>query len=579
MSAIGGVMMKRSGEEPDEEVLRVLAKLLEHRGPDDLGITVQGHVGFVHCHLALMPLEKVHQPITTNDKLMLMGDARIYHPTRLDMEQDSKYQFQTDLSCEVILPLYEKYGAQFAQHLEGMFATALFDGYANELILSRDALGLKPLYYFDHNDFIIFASELKALKGLDIYQGDLEVSALAEALECGVVLGEKTLYEKIYRVEPGQSLIFRDGKIVKRLQSKALTAPRQEKYYGHPKDICRAALIESFADLNQEQCQFNSFLVKAEDYWLASELRAVFDHRVNLFWPRFQGLTERSDDFELGRVEEVSFEERDFWNSLPYIAWEIDEPHMELEAPLFYKFSRIVPRGTAIVFSGLGGSLLAGDQALFKRAKRPRIFGGRLERSDGNLDILKQPPFFLENWNQKLLEDVKTIGLEPGLSRLQKSQLIALKTELVPGDLLTQDTLLSSVHLEARYPFLHLKTLRALLALPDTAKIQAGQTGYLMYEELSRFFTNTSVPRLLLKQRQKLREWFSLKAPRLGTILSRQEAIERLLDRDTLHKIFTGSDDKHFKAAWSIFKYALWHQAQVVGIKPVPDTLSFLSQR
>src|SRR5215813_3439007 len=152
MCGIAGVLARHGS--PDEGVLRRMAAALAHRGPDDVGIHQCGAFAVLQTRLSIIDLEHGHQPMV-DDAFALAVNGEIYNYVELRRELESRgRRFKTASDSETIAHAYS---------LHGLFAFALYDRRRQELVLARDRLGIKPLYYAQLPDRLLFASELKAL--------------------------------------------------------------------------------------------------------------------------------------------------------------------------------------------------------------------------------------------------------------------------------------------------------------------------------------------------------------------------------------------------------------------------------
>ncbi|NJO56425.1 MAG: asparagine synthetase B, partial [Rhodospirillales bacterium] len=229
MCGIAGFML-REGARPDSSALRLMAAALAHRGPDDHGIHCNGPVGLVQTRLSIIGLATGHQPMVSEDgQLALATNGEVYNYIELNAALRAQgREPRTDSDSETILHAYAVHGLDFPVKLRGMFAFALHDAREDRLILGRDRLGIKPLFYVRLPDRIAFASEIKAL--LPILPGQPRVNpvALRQFLQNQFASGEETILEGIRRVPPGEILIVdRDLRIEHRRYWSALgIAPR-----------------------------------------------------------------------------------------------------------------------------------------------------------------------------------------------------------------------------------------------------------------------------------------------------------------------------------------------------------------
>jgi len=212
MCGIAGIW----GEVSTERLCAMTASL-RHRGPDDEGywIDPRFNVGFGHRRLAIIDLAGGKQPISNEDgQVVTIFNGEIYNYRELREELMARgHHFKTKSDTEVIVHLYEECGTNVATQLRGMFAIAIWDCAQRQLVLVRDRVGKKPLYYSEANGEFIFASEIKGI--LAGFRAELALSeqGVADYLAWGCIPAPGTIYRQIRAVEPGQLLVIRDRRI------------------------------------------------------------------------------------------------------------------------------------------------------------------------------------------------------------------------------------------------------------------------------------------------------------------------------------------------------------------------------
>ncbi len=167
MCGIAGiVLLKKRPLRPEEDgaLLRLMGERIAYRGPDDEQVHIDGNVGLIFRRLSIIDTAGGRQPISSDDGAIVhMTNGEIYNHRELAATLFPDRVFRSRSDCEVLTPLYERFGRDYLTHLNGMFATALLDKRRHRLILARDRLGVKPLYYYQSPDVLVFASEIKAL--------------------------------------------------------------------------------------------------------------------------------------------------------------------------------------------------------------------------------------------------------------------------------------------------------------------------------------------------------------------------------------------------------------------------------
>lgn len=191
-----------------ESELCEMNECLTHRGPDEGGIFCSGSVGLGHRRLSIIDLETGRQPIFNEDgSIVVIFNGEIYNYKSLRQELAATgHKFETETDTEVLVHLYEEYGADFVNHLEGMFAFALWDEDREQLLLARDPMGIKPLHVLRNDGSIAFGSELKAVLESSLDHGSLNEAAIGEYFAFGYIPAPKTVFENVTKLRPGELL-------------------------------------------------------------------------------------------------------------------------------------------------------------------------------------------------------------------------------------------------------------------------------------------------------------------------------------------------------------------------------------
>jgi len=206
-----------SGEKSDAE--RMIAAL-KHRGPDYQGVFFEEGIGLAHARLSILDLSEAgNQPMfDKTKKLAITFNGEIYNFRELKRElEDLGYSFRSSSDTEVILNLYKEFGERCFERLNGMFAIGLYDFTEKKLILVRDRMGQKPLYWGEFDGSFIFASELKAVKAHPSFQEELDLNSLSKYLSFEYVPSPYTIYKNLKKLEPATYLVFQHGKIRKEI--------------------------------------------------------------------------------------------------------------------------------------------------------------------------------------------------------------------------------------------------------------------------------------------------------------------------------------------------------------------------
>ncbi|HOL62017.1 MAG TPA: asparagine synthase (glutamine-hydrolyzing) [Elusimicrobiales bacterium] len=190
--------------------LKKMNDLLIHRGPDDEGFYVEETVGIAMRRLSIIDLESGKQPISneTND-IITVFNGEIYNFKEIKNELLSKgHKFKTKTDTEVIVHLYEEMGTDFPKKLRGMFAVALWDKRKKRLVLTRDRLGKKPLFYYIDSDYFAFSSEIDSLISFEKVKKTINLTAIDSFLTLQYIPAPSTIYKEVKKLEQAETLVI-----------------------------------------------------------------------------------------------------------------------------------------------------------------------------------------------------------------------------------------------------------------------------------------------------------------------------------------------------------------------------------
>jgi len=212
---IVGNVLARADRTPDASVLKRMADRITHRGPDDEGFLMRGPIGLGIRRLKIIDLDTGHQPMTgENRSIWVVFNGEIYNYRELtDALRARGHHFTTRSDTEVIVHAYEERGLAALDSLEGMFAIAVWDEPARTLLLARDRLGIKPLYYAHLPDQLVFASELKALLEHPAVSRTLDLTSLSRYLAHEYVPAPGAIFRDVRKLPAGHWLTYTEGRV------------------------------------------------------------------------------------------------------------------------------------------------------------------------------------------------------------------------------------------------------------------------------------------------------------------------------------------------------------------------------
>jgi len=374
MCGICGITVPFGGApEVSETALRRMRDTLTHRGPDDAGLYMARHVGLGHRRLSIVDVGGGHQPMPNEDETVWIAfNGEIYNHGDLRPALERKgHRYRTASDTETILHLYEEEGAFGVTKLRGMFAYAIWDSVKGKLLLARDRLGIKPLYYVLKEDgSLYFASEIKALLEGHAVSPDLNFSVLGEFAANRYTSGEQTLFKDIRRLPPGHILEWEEGK--------ATLTPYWGLDFNKPAPLLtERQYVSGFLDLFREcvrthlmaDVPLGMFLSGGID---SSAIAAVMSEFVKEPIKTFSVAFEEreANELEYARVvakafhtdhHEIVVSPHQFFDALPALVYQEDEPIAHPSSvPLFF-LSKLASQHVKVVLTGEGSDeLLAG---------------------------------------------------------------------------------------------------------------------------------------------------------------------------------------------------------------------------
>ncbi|SVE08594.1 uncharacterized protein METZ01_LOCUS461448, partial [marine metagenome] len=209
-----GVYARDISRVTGEREIEAMAATIVHRGPDDQGVFVDRNVGLGSRRLSIIDVDGGHMPLHNEDgTCTIVHNGEVYNfPELRSASISAGHAFSTNSDTETIVHLYEDYGIDCLKYLNGMFAFAIFDSRDRSLLLARDRLGIKPLYYADTGTHLVFGSEIKTVLAHPSVKRDLDPASIDEYLQKRYIPGTRTIYRGINKLAPGHFLRHQDAK-------------------------------------------------------------------------------------------------------------------------------------------------------------------------------------------------------------------------------------------------------------------------------------------------------------------------------------------------------------------------------
>jgi len=556
MCGIAGIVSldKRTVDPGD---LQRMCDAIVHRGPDDEGYYFEPGVGLGMRRLSIIDLNTGHQPVHNEDgsiQVVFNGEIYNYKELRQDLQRRG-HSFYTDTDTETIVHLYEEYGAGVVDKLRGMFAFALWDGRRRQLLLARDRLGIKPLFYAYIHGRLMFASELKAilqLPEIDIALNWKSAQRLFTFLTTPV---SESLVEGVHKLGPGQILI-----------ASADQEPRVEQYwdvhfapdYVHDENFfverLRELLLEAVRLRMISDVPIGAFLSGGLDSSsVVAMMSGLASEPIKTYTIGFEdsGFDEtpfaRQVAAQFGTAHTEQILAMDALDVIEDIAWYLDEPLGDSSVIPTYMVSKLAAKDVKVALSADGGDeLFAGydKYVVESRERKYRFIPPALRRGLGHMgralpDSARGKNFLehlaLDGVNRYLdastffkLEDQKRLFTpeifeqmsgDPARSEaeylhkesgnwLSSLQYLDLKSYL-PLDILTKVDRMSMAHsLEARVPLLDHKLVEFAATIPPEFKLKQGATKYIFKKAMRGILPDSIIDRRKHGFAVPLGQWF-----------------------------------------------------------------------
>src|SRR6266516_5568182 len=610
----------------DASVLERMTETMVHRGPDDEGFHLADGVGLGAQRLSIIDVAGGHQPIANEDgTVVVVFNGEIYNHRELRSRLETQgHRFATRSDTEVLVHLYEEYGDASVHLLQGMFAFALWDEKRRRLLLARDRLGIKPLYYVQANGSFLFASEVKALLEHPDVEAAIDLQAIDLYLAFRYVPGPDTLFRGVKKLPPGHILVLQDGR--------AQVRRYWELVLGD---------FHSAIDLNDAVDEFQSLLRETVSRHLISDVPvglllsggldsgavaamtaaaraepiATFTVGFDLPGSHNELAQARVVAKHLGTDHHELVLAADAAELLPGLVRHLDEPVADPALLPTYLICRFARASVPVVLTGEGGDELLGGYpryAWFARAKRlQRLLpswvrqgvllplgrvaplGRRYQRALDNLlaqrdDVTRQlhwvagldPALKPGLLSRELRDAIRPGGPEAVLAPflgsvgvpaevMQRLMALDMHTWRVDDVLTKMDKMSMAASVEARVPFLDHRLVEFVASLPLAVKLQHGA------KTLLKHAVKPLVPPSTIRRRKHafqvpLDQWLSgpLHGFARDTLLDRRARARGWFDAASVEKLLAPNGARpptDGQSVWTLLCLELWARAFLDG--------------
>ena len=627
MCGINGIALStRSGRRLDRETLIRMRDVIKHRGPDDVGIFVDDRIGLGHRRLSIVDVAAGHQPMTNEDgSLQITYNGEIYNHADYRKELEERgHVYNTHCDTETILHLYEEHGPRCVEYLRGMFAFAIWDARKRELLIARDRLGVKPLYFAHTEDgCLYFGSEIKTLFQTGAVTPELNFTVLPDYLANHATSGEDTLYRGVKRLLPGHTLVWRDGEIeIRKYWDVSFIKTQDEKrsdrdYIAEWAELFRTSVrLRLMADV-----PLGMFLSGGIDSSaIAAMMSGMVDEPIKTFSVAFA--EREANELAYARIvaqayktnhHEVVVSPEEFFQALPRLVWHEDEPLAHPSSVALYFVSLLASQHVKVVLTGEGSDeLLAGYGRYRKtvlnlsvgklyRSFAPSILQGAVRSGVKGLPASRVRQKLLRSF-LSVTPDIESIyfdnfavfplAMQTGLltneareqigiidpyagvrAALEQTDAKSLLDRLLYADIKTylhellmkQDQMSMATSVESRVPFLDHKLVEFTCSLPERLKLRGGTTKYVLREAMKGVLPEAILSRSKMGFPVPIGAWFrgAYKSVIDEYVLSERAASRNIFNPEVVRELVNrhqSGAENHDERLWALVNFEIWQR-------------------
>lgn len=586
-----------------KKIIRDMADIIKHRGPDSDGYYVDNNIALGFRRLSIIDLDKGSQPIFNEDKdKVIVFNGEIYNYKEIREELKSKgHKFSTNTDTEVILHGYEEYKEDILNKLRGMFAFVIYDIKEKSLFGARDFYGIKPFYYYYDDDNFLFGSEIKSFLGSPNFKKELNKDMLSQYLTFQCSIGEDTFFKNTYKLLPGHYFIYKDKELEIKKYYEVKLEPNDDKSLNEWVGGIREVIDNSVLAHKVSDVEVGSFLSSGVDSSLIAKLSSVdktftvgYDNKK---YSEIDYAKQFSDKINVSNVsKKISKEE--YFKEFSNVQYYMDEPLADASAVMLYFLSKTASKHVKVCLSGEGADEIFGGYNIYHEPysvswynKIPYFirkcigilvypfrnytgFNFLYRRSKKIEDRYIGNAFIFEpndakkivnfNYGNKTYKDFTKSYYDKvsDLDVVTKMQYIDFNFWLIYDILLKADKMSMANSLEVRVPYLDRKVIEYASKLPSKYKIVGNETKYAFRKVAKEELADKVADKKKLGFPVPIREWLKeddvyqeVKNIFLESeYFFKPKKIIKLLDD---HR--AGKRDNSRKI-WTIYTFLVWYQ-------------------
>lgn len=354
-----------------KKIIKDMADLIIHRGPDSDGYYVDDNIALGFRRLSIIDLGTGSQPIFNEEKdkvIIFNGEIYNYQIIKEDL-LDKGHKFTTKADTEVILHGYEEYGEKILNKLRGMFSFVIYDIKTKELFGARDFFGIKPFYYYIYDDVFMFGSEIKSFLGNPNFKKEFNKEMLPLYLSFQYSALENSFFKNVYKLKPGCYFKYRDGKFKLEKYYNLELEPYEDRSFDDFKDGIRDLLNDSVEAHKVSDVEVGSFLSSGVDSSLIATISSV-NKTFTVGWDNnnYSEIDYAKDLSKKIKVKNISkkISKSEYFEKFPMIQYYMDEPLADPSAIALYFVAEIASKHVKVCLSGEGADEIFGGYNIYQ---------------------------------------------------------------------------------------------------------------------------------------------------------------------------------------------------------------------
>ncbi len=590
-----------SKEKKKKEVIKKMAKRIEHRGPDGEGFYTDKLIALGHRRLSIIDVKGGAQPMYNEDKTkVIVFNGEIYNYKELKKEL-KHHTFKNNSDTEVLIHGYEEWGTNLLTKLRGMFSFVIWDKEKEILFGARDPFGIKPFYYYQKEDNILFASEIKCFFEHPLFEKKLNEKILSSYLSFSFTPTTETFFEGVNRLDAGHYFLYQNGQLSIEKYFE-LNFKEEKKSYEESVEMIHNIMEDSVNHHQISDVEVGSFLSSGIDSsYLVSLAKPNKTYTVGYDLPKYNEIDYAKDLAKRLKIKNKSkkITKEEYLKVIPKIMYYMDEPSSDPATVALYFVSKLASKDVKVVLSGEGADEFFGGYNYYRQfvdcgfynkipffirhfisnlckllpEKRGVNFfirrGEKLENSYIGVNRVfgKKEKKKVLNIPITLTEEEITKPIYDNLKKesdIVKMQAIDIHFWLMKDILQKADRMTMANSLEGRVPFIDSEVYKIASGLPFKYKVSKENTKLALREAAKKIIPNESYKKKKLGFPVPIRDWMREK--------DFYEEIKKTFESDSAKKYFKqkyilklleehkNKKRDNYRKVWNIYCFLKWYE-------------------